>query len=147
MLEPVLERRDRKRLGHVGVEHNLPLGEVIVDRAVDHETGGVHVGRPFEHVALGVDLDQVRGSDLVVEQAELVQEEIVVAAGHPHRDVVPDGVVVPEVGRQAVHRSEVDAGLPLFPGVTAGVDGSKVLGDDFTGLLGIGHDAPVRTVR
>ena len=59
VLEPVLERRDRERLGHVGVEHDLPLGEVIVDRAVDHETGGVHVGRPFEHVALGVDLDQV----------------------------------------------------------------------------------------
>ena len=36
VLEPVLERRDRERL-HVGVEHDLPLGEVVVDRSVDHK--------------------------------------------------------------------------------------------------------------
>ena len=50
VLEPVLERRDRAPRAR-GRGTRPSTGEVVVDRSVDHETGGVHVGRPFEHVA------------------------------------------------------------------------------------------------
>ena len=59
------------------------LREVVVDRRMDDEAGRVDIGRTFEHVAVAVDLDQVRRRDLVVQQSELVEEEVVVGARAP----------------------------------------------------------------
>jgi hypothetical protein len=115
----------------VGVEHDLPLREVVVDRGVDHEPARVHVGGAFEHVAVTVDLDQVRRSDLVVEQPELVQEEVVVRARNAHADVVPDEVVVTEVRSQPVHRRQVHTRSPFVPDETARVGRSEIVGPHF----------------
>ena len=135
VLEAVLQCRHAEGVGHMCVEHNFVLWEIVVDRGVDDELGGVHVRGTFEHGAIAVDLDQIGCGHLVVEQPELVEEEVVVRAGHSHRDVVPDRVVVPEVLGEPVHRCQIDPSLPFLARETRGVRCSEISCDDFL----VGH--------
>ncbi|MNT94792.1 hypothetical protein D3C72_2365520 [compost metagenome] len=73
------------------MHHAVPIGHTVVDHPVEGEAG--RVDRPVrvtDHVALHVDLDQVRGAHLGVVQAEGVGQEVLVRTGHAQGDVVVD---------------------------------------------------------
>jgi hypothetical protein len=71
-------------------------------------------GRLLEDVAVDVDLDQARGGDLLAEVAIGVDQELVVLARHPHRDVVVDQVGPAVMGDQPVGGGQFDPRLPLL---------------------------------
>ncbi|MNZ94190.1 hypothetical protein D3C78_1132910 [compost metagenome] len=102
----------------VGVEHEQGIRDGHVDAAVDHEAGGVHLGRTIQHVAVFVDLDQVRCGDFGVVQTEMVHQEVMIGSRHTRGNVVPDDVVVPVHVRQTVHCRQVHTDIPFFLGKT-----------------------------
>src|SRR5215470_5871702 len=86
-----------------------------VDRAVDHEAGVVHlVGRVVEDFSVAVDLDQVRCSDLFVQQSVRIDEKLILRARHAYRDVVVDHVRPAVMRDQPISGGELDARLPLL---------------------------------
>ena len=89
--------------------------------AVDHEAGAVDAVveavvelRLGEDVAVVVDLEQARRGDLLVEQAVGVDQEGIVLARHPHRDVVGDQVGHAVEVDQPVAGGEIDTSLPFL---------------------------------
>jgi len=109
----MLERGRGKRGRRMRVEHEVIVGVMQMNRAVNHETRGVDVGRALEHLAVLVDLDQVGRGHLLVEQAETMHQKRVIGARHARGDVIPDGVVPAEQMGQAEHRREIDPHLPF----------------------------------
>src|SRR6266704_2869383 len=81
------------------------------DRAVDDEARLVDVvlGGIEQDLAVEVELDEARGVHLLVEHAVGIDEEGVVLARHPGRDVVGDHLVHAVEVDQAVRRGEIDA--------------------------------------
>ena len=85
-----------------------------VYRGVDDVAGDVDpVFTLFEDVTVQVDLDQVRGCDLVVAKAVLVDQELVVCAGDPRGDVVVDERGHAKMLREPVSGRQVHARPPL----------------------------------
>ena len=76
--QPLLQRAHRHAGAGVGVHHHLVARRVgHVDGRMDDEAGIVHrMLRLADIVAVEVDLHQVRGGDLVVVQAERVDQEV-----------------------------------------------------------------------
>ena len=95
------------------VKDEMIVWMIQVNRAVNHETRGIHVRRTFEHIAVFVDLDQVGRGHLFVKQPETVHQEGMIGARHARGDVVPHRVVPPKQVGQAKHRGEIDAHVPL----------------------------------
>ena len=119
MLREGQQARALGRHGHavqgVGMEDALGVVSRGVDRAVNHEAGGVHGKRRVLHlVALQIDLDQAGRRDLVEEQPVRVDEELVGGARHPRRDVREHQVLPAEVRHEPVAGSQIDAHRPFF---------------------------------
>jgi hypothetical protein len=82
---------------------------------VDDEPGQVDGVRGLlDGVAGQIDLHQVRGGDLLEEQPVGVDQEVVLRAGEPDRDVREDEIGHPEVGHEAVDGGEFAAQTEFF---------------------------------
>ncbi len=116
MPEPALLERDGGDGIGVGVDHALRVVPDAVDGAVQGEAGGVglELGRLGE-VAVEVDLQQVLRRDLVVGEAERVDQVAHLLAGHADGDVVEDHHLGPaEVVDGVVAIGELDAERPFL---------------------------------
>ena len=90
---------------------------------MDDEAGLVHrVAGVLDHVAIDVDLHQVRRRDLVVVEAEGVDQEVDVGARHAHRQVAVDQLGPAEVVDQPVGGRQLDPQCPFRLGRRQGVD-------------------------
>src|SRR5690606_19353477 len=93
----------------------MPSG---VNGAVDDEAGQVNFLRSVYDIPVQVQRDEIGGGNLVVSQAEAVDEEII-GARDAGRDVVVDEVGVPEQVRQTISSGEVHPHSPLLFAVTS----------------------------
>src|SRR4029077_1066730 len=98
----------------VRVDHPVQVGRGHVNGAVDHEPGGVRrIVRFAQEIAVLVQLDEGRRSDLVEEHPEWVEKKML-GAGNTRREmgVVQVGPAVD--GSQSVRRGKVHARLPFL---------------------------------
>jgi len=99
----------------VGVQDGVQILARHVDRAVNDKAGAVHlIGRLVEDVAVDIDLDQVRGGDLLVEEPIGIDQELILRARHAQRDVVVDQMRPAIVRDQPIGGGEIDPRLPFL---------------------------------
>ena len=120
---PLIERQQSLLLtGHrdagdgVGVQHADRVGPRRVHGAVNGEAGRIdaEAQRVVDDVAVDIDGDQVGRRHLFETQAVGIDQETVMAAGEPDRDVGVDAVVETEPVDQPVGGGEIDPGLLGF---------------------------------
>jgi hypothetical protein len=112
--KPFGQARHRRGGRAVRVQYASRVLAHGVDGAVDHEAGRVDLaGAAVDDAPFEVDLHEVRGGDLLVGEAVVVDEVAVLLAGHLRRDVVEDEVRHAEELHQAVARGEIDARSPF----------------------------------
>jgi hypothetical protein len=113
--QAAVERRDRLARDRMGVQHGMQIPARHMDCAVNDEAGAVHlIRRLVEDVAVEIDLDQVRGGDLLIEEAVGVDQELILFARHAQRDVIVDQVRPAVMHHEAIGSRQIDAGLPLL---------------------------------
>ena len=87
----------------------------IVACRADRVAGSVDaIGRVVQHIAVEVDLDQVGRRDLVIYRPVGVDQDLVILARDPRRDMVEVEVVPAVMEHQPVTGGEIDAHLPFF---------------------------------
>ena len=114
--EPLLHRRHGDARARMGMQHRIGFRARFVDATVDHEPGLVDAQARgvLEDIALLVDLYERRGGDLVEHQAERVDQEMVLGAGHARGEMREDQVGPFVVRGQLVGGGEIDPHIPLF---------------------------------
>ena len=119
-----LQRGDGHAVGGVRVHNAIHVVAGGVDGRVDDVAREVDAGfAGVDHLAAKVDLHEIGGRNLIVTEAELVDEELIVRSGDARGDVVVDERRHAEVVGQAVGGGQVDARPPFSLG-----DGSRVGG-------------------
>jgi hypothetical protein len=116
--EAALQGRDGRAGDRVGVHDAMRVVAGLVDGAVNDPAG--RVDRPAEFAAAGLDdlavdrdLDEAGSGDLVVPQAEGIDEELPRRAGDAHRQVIEDQCRPAEMIDQPIGRRQLDAQLLL----------------------------------
>ncbi len=109
----------RRRRMHV--HHAMRVGQRRMDRRVECEAGRIDrpVGMP-DHVAVDVDLHEIRRADLTVMEPERIDQEVAVLARHAQRDMVVDQLGPAEMIEDPVSGRELHARLPFGFGETGG---------------------------
>ena len=108
-------RRDGDTVQRVSMEHAPGVVPRGVDGAVNDEAGRVHgEGRILQLVSVHIDLDQARRRDLVEEHAVGIDEELVLGARHPRRDVREHQVLPAVVRHEPITGGEIHPHRPLF---------------------------------
>ncbi|MNH35843.1 hypothetical protein D3C79_965720 [compost metagenome] len=81
-------------IASVGVQHGLEVGAGAVDGAVNHITGLVdaQAQRVVDDRAVHVHFHQVGRGDLVEQQAEGIDQKVLIGPRHPGREVRVDVV-------------------------------------------------------
>jgi hypothetical protein len=97
---------------HVRMQHAGRARVAEVDARVDVERGLLDFAFAFEHVALGVEREQVRGSHLAPVQSVAIQKEAL-AAGEHDAEVVADAFVQVQAHREPERRREIDPHRPF----------------------------------
>ena len=112
--QPFLQTRQRHaRLG-MQVHDALRILARSVDGSVDHEAGRIRSGdRWADHIALQIDLHQTGRGDFVKGQPQRVDQEMMLLARHPGRQVGVDQIVPAEQRAQAIGRRQIAPHLHL----------------------------------
>ncbi len=123
--------------GHgVGVHDAAHVVAGGVDRAVDDVAGAVHARLTdivADQVAVQIDLEQVGGRDLVVHQAEVVDQKMIVLARHAGGDVIENQHRPAEAVGQAVGGGKLHPRLPFLGRALIGADADRHF--EVTGLV------------
>ena len=112
-----LRARHRHARGGVRMHHAMRARDRVVDGRVDGEAGGVdRPARCTDPVPREVDLHQVGGADLAVEQTEGIDQEMLPRTRQTKRDVVVDELDPAEPREDAIAGGELHACLPFLRG-------------------------------
>ncbi len=87
-----------------------------VNGAVDHVTGVVDAqsGRVIDNRAVDIDLDQVGRRDFIEQQAEGVDQKVLVRPRHPSREMRVDVIGPALERRQTIRRRQLDPDFPFL---------------------------------
>lgn len=110
--QAVFQRADRHAIIGVHMHGAVHIRPRRQHAAMQREARPVDAGFLVQ-VLVHVDLHQVGGGHLGVEQVVLLHEKHARLARHPHRGVVVDDVVPTVMRDQAIDGGEIDAGLPF----------------------------------
>jgi hypothetical protein len=100
----------------MGVDDAFDIGPAEIDRAVNDDAGVDRLvfGGLDQMAVRNIDLQQVRGGDLVEHQPRRVDQHLVGGAGHPRRIVRQDEVVPGEMLDQPIAGGKIDPHLPFL---------------------------------
>ena len=114
--ETMFLRGDTDAGGGMRVDHAVDLRAAAMHGAMNHIAGLIdtQARRIINDFTLGGDLDQIRGGDFVPQQAESVNQKVMLFTGHARRDMRVDEVGHTKVRSQPVTGGEIDAHLPLL---------------------------------
>ena len=113
-LEPrALDRGQRSRVGHVGVQDAAQIGPGHVHAAVDVERRGLDLAVAGEHLAVDVDPQQIARAQLAEVAAVGIDQELPAILGQRQAEVVAHALVEAEPDRHAQRRRQLDPSDPL----------------------------------
>ncbi len=120
--QSILLRGDRNAGHRVGVEHADRVGTCRMNGAVNGEAGRIdaETDRIVDHLSVEIDSHEIRRRHLFKPQAVGVDQETMLRARQPGRDVGVDAVIKAEPVDQAVGGGEIDADLLDVVGVHGG---------------------------
>ena len=108
-LQPaLLQQRERRGVGHVGMQHACGMRVRDMDARVDAERRLLVLAVAGQHAAFGIEREQVRRGDLAPMQAIGIEEKAPSIREH-HAEMVADALVQLEAHREAESRGEIDA--------------------------------------
>ena len=99
--------RQRRRIGHVGVEGDLGARQALVHLGMNVERGRLRHALPVEHIAVEIADQELRGRDLAKGIAIGIDEKQIVMAGHDGREVVADALLETVARRHAEAGGEI----------------------------------------
>src|SRR5262249_4979467 len=87
-----------------------------VNRAVNHKASLIDTepGRIVDDVAVVIDLDQIRRAHFIPQQAERIEQKMMIRPRHACGDVGVNQIGHAEMRSAAIRRREIDADIPLF---------------------------------
>ncbi len=104
-----LERRQRRGVGHVGVQHAAGVRELGVNGAVDAGGGFVYLALPFHEIARGIHHQQIAGADFAEVQPERIEQKAPAVIADGNAEMIGDGLVPAEACCQSESRRKIDS--------------------------------------